>query len=71
VSAAGTAPNSKLSDGLPVIFDGGDIVLSALVACRGNCSTAKIERLIRDNAIRSADFENDASPICRVCKLPV
>ena len=25
----------------------------------GNCSTAKIARLIRDNAIRFADFEND------------
>jgi predicted nuclease of predicted toxin-antitoxin system len=25
----------------------------------GNCSTAKIERLVRDNAIRFADFEND------------
>jgi predicted nuclease of predicted toxin-antitoxin system len=24
-----------------------------------NCSTAKTERLIRDNAIRFADFEND------------
>jgi predicted nuclease of predicted toxin-antitoxin system len=26
----------------------------------GNCSTAKIERILRDNAIRFADFENDA-----------
>jgi predicted nuclease of predicted toxin-antitoxin system len=25
----------------------------------GNCSTAKIERLVRDNAIRFVDFEND------------
>ena len=25
----------------------------------GNCSTGKIERLVRDNAIRFADFEND------------
>jgi hypothetical protein len=24
-----------------------------------------------DSAIRFADFENDASPICRACKLPV
>ena len=25
----------------------------------GNCSTAKIERIVRDNAIRFSDFEND------------
>jgi len=25
----------------------------------GNCSTGRIERMIRDNAIRFSDFEND------------
>ena len=25
----------------------------------GNCSTAKIERIVRDSAIRFSDFEND------------
>ena len=25
----------------------------------GNCSTAKIERIVRNNAIRFSDFEND------------
>jgi predicted nuclease of predicted toxin-antitoxin system len=26
----------------------------------GNCSTATIERIVRDNAIRFSDFENDS-----------